>query len=59
VKTSGEAGFRWQWILVLLVLASGLFAFLEPEGAEASRSTVTVAAMVGVGWFVWHLMSYD
>jgi hypothetical protein len=59
VKSSREPGFRWQWLLVLLVLAFGLFALLEPDGAEVSRSIVTLAAMVGVGWFVWHLMTYD
>ncbi len=44
--------------MLLLLTLSGL-ALLEPDAAEAAKSLVTVSAMLGVGWFIWHLMNYE
>jgi hypothetical protein len=46
-------------MLVLVVLAIGSFAMLEPEGAEAAKSAADISAMLGISWFIWHLMSYE
>ncbi len=51
--------WRWQWSLVLLLLTLGGLAMIEPESAEAAKSMATISAMLGVGWFIWHLMSYE
>ena len=59
VKSIRPARWRWQWALVLIVLVIGSFAMLEPEDAEAAKSITSVGAMLGLGWFVWHLMNYE
>jgi hypothetical protein len=46
-------------MLVLLVLAFGSLGMLEPDTAEAAKSTTSVGAMLGIGWFIWHLMNYE
>jgi hypothetical protein len=43
----------------LLILAFGLLGILEPESAEAAKSMASVTAMLGLGWFIWHLMNYE
>jgi hypothetical protein len=51
--------WKWQWSLVLLLLSLGGLALIEPESAEAAKSMATISAMLGVGWFIWHLMNYE
>ena len=59
MKSLRPANWKWQWTLVVFVLTLGSLAKLEPESAEAARSTATVSAMLAVGWFIWHLMNYE
>jgi hypothetical protein len=59
MKSLRPLNWKWQWSLVLLLLTLGGFGMLEPDTAEAAKSTVTVSAMLGVGWFIWHLMNYE
>jgi hypothetical protein len=51
--------WKWQWSLVVLLLSLGGLAMIEPESAEAAKSMATISAMLGVGWFIWHLMNYE
>jgi hypothetical protein len=59
MKPLRQAGWSWQWTLVLLVVTLGSLAIVEPESGEAAESMATVSAMLAVGWFIWHLMNYD
>jgi hypothetical protein len=59
MKSLRPARWRWQWTLVLLILALGLLGILEPKSAEAAKSMASVTAMLGIGWFIWHLMNYE
>jgi len=59
VKSLRPYNWKWQWSLVLLLLTLSGFGMLEPETAEATKSMVTISAMVAVGWFIWHLMNYE
>jgi hypothetical protein len=59
MRSLRPASWRWQWTLVVLVLALGSLAMLDPESAEAVKSGTSLTAMLGIGWFVWHLMNYE
>jgi hypothetical protein len=59
MKSLRPYNWKWQWTLVALLLSLSGLALLEPESAEAAKSLVTVSAMLGVGWFIWHLMNYE
>jgi hypothetical protein len=59
VRSLHPYNWKWQWSLVLLLLTLGGLGVLEPDTAEAAKSMVTVSAMLGVGWFIWHLMNYE
>lgn len=59
MRSLRPCNWKWQWTLVVLLLALGSLAKLEPESAEAAKSLATVSAMLGVGWFIWHLMNYE